>query len=357
MIKLVSKYRRQIFTSCVLVLWFSILSRINDCFQSTHEDVGNELHDDTLVNLYNFKFVLNNAAICKQNASNHTHSSLVIMIHSARDHFSERYAIRRTWGSLKTYMNWNLHLIFLLGIDSKSHPGNHVENRIMEESNEHKDIIMGNFEDTYHNLTYKHLMGYKWVSTFCSNAEIILKTDDDMFADTFQIVEIVLEEFRNANKSFVCVDMHGNKPIREVDNKWYVSEETFPDESYPSFCSGVAYLMRAADAAKIYSVSNKTKFFWIDDVFVTGILREKYDVLLHNRDEVSLEIWPNIYGYFWGETETIIDWCSKDLGINQLSYAFIPIPRENFIRDSFCIWNKIRLMRYAMHTVVDFKMK
>lgn len=120
------------------------------------------LRNDTLVNLKNFKFVMNNESICMPSTTS-TNTSIVIMIHTARSNFDHRYAIRNTWGSVKMLHQWTLHLIFLLGIDSDAHAGNYSETdtRLSEESNEHGDLIMGNFVDSYRNLSYKHLMGYR----------------------------------------------------------------------------------------------------------------------------------------------------------------------------------------------------
>ena len=39
----------------------------------------------------------------------------------------------------------------------------------------------------YRNLTYKHIMGLKWLSTFCSNARTVVKVDDDTFVNVFQL--------------------------------------------------------------------------------------------------------------------------------------------------------------------------
>lgn len=113
--------------------------------------------------------------------------------------------------------------------------------------------------------------------------------------------------------------------------------------------------MKADDAAKIYSVSNKTNFFWIDDVFVTGVLREKYDVIVNNRSETSLQILTLYDRHHLGDKREIINWCSNDLSTNQLKYTFILLDRNDFIRDMFCIWNKVRLIRYAMNIVLDRK--
>lgn len=120
----------------------------------------NELHNDTLANLDNFEFVMNNASLCIESTEIHS-SVIVIMVHTARNNFDQRYAIRRTWGSVKVIRKWRLHLIFLLGSDSNSNPESYIETqtRLLDESIEYGDMIMGNFVDSYRNLTYKHLMG------------------------------------------------------------------------------------------------------------------------------------------------------------------------------------------------------
>jgi hypothetical protein len=103
---------------------------------------------------------MNNATLCMHTTTNEIHSSIVIMVHSARYNFDQRYAIRSTWGSIKIFKGWHLHLIFLLGIDPECDPLSYKEARILDEGRLYGDIIMGNFVDSYKNLTYMHLMGY-----------------------------------------------------------------------------------------------------------------------------------------------------------------------------------------------------
>ncbi|XP_037033178.1 beta-1,3-galactosyltransferase 1-like [Bradysia coprophila] len=260
-----------------------------------------------------------------------------------------RYAIRSTWGSVKLFRQWRLHLVFLLGIDPTTDPNSHIEQRLRDESEEFGDMVMGNFVDSYRNLTYKHLMGYKWVSTFCPTAKFILKSDDDIYADIFQIIDVLLMELINARKTYACLNMWGAKPNRTMGNRWYIPKEVFPSDTYPDYCSGSAYLMRADDASKIYSISNRTKFFWVDDVFVTGVLREKYDEIADSGSNARLEILSFDHLYHLDAKTELINWCSADLSTNQLNYHFVLLDDENFIRDMYCMWNKVRLMRFAMN--------
>ena len=74
-------------------------------------------------------------------------------------------------------------LAFLLGRpeDDKK------QERLQEENSKHRDIVQGDFLDTYHNLSYKAIMGNLWVSEFCDQAEFVVKTDDDMFIDLYEV--------------------------------------------------------------------------------------------------------------------------------------------------------------------------
>ena len=62
-----------------------------------------------------------------------------------------------------------------------------LQKNIEKESEHFGDIIQGDFLDTYHNLSYKEIMGNLWVSEFCEQAEFVVKTDDDQFIDLYEV--------------------------------------------------------------------------------------------------------------------------------------------------------------------------
>ena len=45
-----------------------------------------------------------------------------------------------------------------------------LQSKIEEESALYGDIVQGTFHDSYHNLTYKHVMALDWAVTFCPQA-------------------------------------------------------------------------------------------------------------------------------------------------------------------------------------------
>ena len=62
-----------------------------------------------------------------------------------------------------------------------------IQSSLVEESQEYGDLVQGDFLDNYYNLSYKAIMGNLWVAEFCSQAEFLVKTDDDMFVDMYEV--------------------------------------------------------------------------------------------------------------------------------------------------------------------------
>ena len=95
------------------------------------------------------------------------------------------------------------------------------------ESTDHGDLVQGSFTDSYRNLTYKNVMGLLWVTQFCSHAQYIVKTDDDMFLDMFEIWFLIYQysqsEVRWANFKWVLKSptsgLHWTK-IYNVSSFW-----------------------------------------------------------------------------------------------------------------------------------------
>lgn len=156
---------------------------------------------------------------------------LLVLVHSQPEHFKERQLIRRTWGSVGEVGGRRVKLVFLLGkyansphgrqrpqrwhkkarfsenkISIKSRSLNRngffksshyhsekyktdaIDKLVLLESDLNADIVQGNFVDHSQNLTYKHVMGYKWVSETCSDKpRFVLKTDDNVFVETYHL--------------------------------------------------------------------------------------------------------------------------------------------------------------------------
>lgn len=89
--------------------------------------------DDYLVDLPHFEYVLQAAACdAKEN--------VVVIIHSACNHFEERKSIRSSWGRGSPRLKaFTIKLIFLLALSNNSE----IQERIVQEHKRHNDVVQG----------------------------------------------------------------------------------------------------------------------------------------------------------------------------------------------------------------------
>ena len=82
--------------------------------------------------------------------------------------------------------------------------------------------------------------------------------------------------------------MGGYSPIRNVNSKWYVSEDLYPSNIYPPFCSGTTYVFSTDLASKILQVAQNVSYIELEDVFM-GLCLNKMGLKPH---------WPPKQGLF-----------------------------------------------------------
>ncbi|XP_078087648.1 beta-1,3-galactosyltransferase 5-like [Mustelus asterias] len=155
---------------------------------------------------------------------------------------------------------------FLLGY-SREH-----QEQLLKESSLHKDIIQKNFTDSYYNLTTKVLMGLEWVNRFCPSTSFVVKTDSDMFVNPDYQTELLLG--KNRKDFFTGLVMRGYGPVRDRSSQWYISEQEYPQEKYPPFCSGTGYVLSTDVANGVCNVSRIIPYFKLEDVYVGLCLAE-----------------------------------------------------------------------------------
>ena len=96
-----------------------------------------------------------------------------------------RNVIRTSWGS-PSIPGVKTRLAFMLGYSTDKL----YQDKIRNESLLHGDIVQGNFLDSYRNLTYKTVLGHMWVSSFCTQAEFVMKADDDIYLDLYGLYTV-----------------------------------------------------------------------------------------------------------------------------------------------------------------------
>ena len=216
---------------------------------------------------------LHNSSIC----NNLPDLQWIIYVISSPERADKRNLLRATWADVRLFRKTIFKVVFLIGKTSDES----VQQSINEEFQHHQDIIQGNFEDTSKAATLKGVLGLKWVSENCRKARYALKVNDDSFINIFMLMKLV-ESKSEKKRVIMCPLWQDNTmPIlRDLDKcgAWCVKDDELPGRThFPQYCAGTGIVSSMEVIVDMYQVSLTTPFFWIDDVYITGILPPKLE--------------------------------------------------------------------------------
>ena len=211
-------------------------------------------------------------AICDSN------TSILVYVHSAAYNFKKRLALRRTWANVTLFGSYGLKVAFFLG---KSIPQN--EKLLRRENEKYHDIIQGDFVESYRNLTYKAVFALSWMRKNCKQIKWIIKADDDMFLDMYAFLNYFQVVKSNASLSMLgfCKTKMSDRLIyresnQSCDSKWCISDDYFPGLThYPPHCLGSLTFITGDLLEHLYQATFKVQFFWVDDIYLTGMLMQE----------------------------------------------------------------------------------
>lgn len=206
------------------------------------------------------EFPVNHPNVCKGDVD------LIVVVCSGLANFKAREYVRKSWGLYKKQETYKTRLVFLVGMGSKTNL-----DQIIQENSVHSDIIVGNFIDTYRNLTLKSISVLKWMNSFCGNAKYGLKADDDVFVNIPNLISAMNSKRQKMEKFIIGSKQVGAKPIQDNNSKWYTPKNDFGEKVYPPYVSGTAYAFTIPAAKDLYSVTERVKAFWLEDIYITGL--------------------------------------------------------------------------------------
>jgi hypothetical protein len=220
------------------------------------------------------------------------------VVHSAIKNFERRQLLREHAGRLK------VKVVFALGQLEDGIP-----DLVRREAASFSDLIVGSFVDAYANLTLKHLFALNWIATNCPAVDFIVKTDDDIVINFKQIFHFFDRKYppvtnkiisRVGSQIFAGYLLSSMPVTRDSRNKWCTRTDEYQMSTYPEYCSGWAYVTTTETIVSILAeVKTISRGLWIDDVFVTGILRESSGTFIEplnphfSLDVVALRKWTD----------------------------------------------------------------
>ncbi|XP_003746700.1 beta-1,3-galactosyltransferase 4-like [Galendromus occidentalis] len=219
--------------------------------------------------------------------------TVLVAIFSSPDNFLLRTAIRNTFGSV-------LPIKFFLGrclVTEEGGARSCDARKLAAEFVQHKDIVVYDFVDTYHNLTLKTFSVLNFVEKCASSVKLLVKIDDDTFVNPIRLRDVLLENrmfpsknstsFRRIPSIFGHVQRRA-KPYRNRSSKYYISEEEYSRKGFPPFAAGPLYFMNRAAADALHRTAKETsrhlkkRPLHLEDVYFTGFMAQIANVSLHH---------------------------------------------------------------------------
>lgn len=199
---------------------------------------------------------------------------LLLAVKSLIPHFDRRQAIRETWGRAGKLVNRTVVTVFLLGKTLSSDHFPDLLGMLDHEAKIHKDLLYWDYRDTFFNLTLKEVLFLEWFSKHCSQAQYVLKGDDDVFVNTYKVIDFLEGLSKVKAKDLFLGDVISNAgPHRDHKLKYFIPESVFVGR-YPLYAGGGGYLYSGELAMRLYNVSEQVVLYPIDDVY-TGMCLKK----------------------------------------------------------------------------------
>ncbi|XP_059814824.1 N-acetyllactosaminide beta-1,3-N-acetylglucosaminyltransferase 3-like [Hypanus sabinus] len=189
---------------------------------------------------------------------------LLLVIKSHPFNQDRREVVRKTWGKEREFNGVLIKRVFISGVSPDQKESRKLNQLLAMENREHRDVLQWDFLDTFFNLTLKQYKLLQWVSEFCPSAKFIFNGDDDVFANTDNMVDYLLG-MKVLQHLFVGRLIYGVGPIRKKWSKYYVPEIVTTIKSY---AGGGGILMSVYTAHIIYHIAQDLELFPIDDVFL-----------------------------------------------------------------------------------------
>ena len=206
-----------------------------------------------------------------------TDDSAIIVIYTSVTNMEGRSIIRNTYANATLLNELNMRHVFVIG---KFRDGENEKKwkMVKAEQEIYQDIVIGDFVDTYRNLSYKGLTALRFVQEYCKKVKWVIKLDDDAIADTPRIIYKLRNGHSHRKLTLFGEVFYHAKPIicPHKPLKWCVNKTSIHASKvgrrYPNYVMGIGYVLTADLVPHMLEQAADNPPFDIDDVYMTGIL-------------------------------------------------------------------------------------
>ncbi|XP_005949645.1 beta-1,3-galactosyltransferase 2 isoform X1 [Haplochromis burtoni] len=228
---------------------------------TSHDSVPPLVDEYTVAYPHEYHFILDELNRCREESP-----FLVLMIPVAPHNREARHMIRSTWGNVTTVQGKVVSHYFILGQSREENGAETIEEQLLRESRDHRDILQSDFLDSYHNLTIKTMLMFEWLSTHCPQTSYAMKIDSDTFLNVHNLVGMLLKAPQHL---YLTGNVVRFAPVlRDQNSKWFLPFSTFPESVYPTYAIGLGYVFSLDLTRKILEAAQHVRALYIEDVYV-----------------------------------------------------------------------------------------
>ncbi|XP_039520244.1 LOW QUALITY PROTEIN: N-acetyllactosaminide beta-1,3-N-acetylglucosaminyltransferase 3-like [Pimephales promelas] len=200
---------------------------------------------------------------------------LLLVIKSSPENYERREVLRKTWAEERLHKGVWIRRVFIIGTTKTGFEKRRLNKLLKLENNENKDILQWDFKDSFFNLTLKQVLFLEWMDRWCPQARFLFNGDDDVFANTFNMIEYLQgQEDNDGSKHLFTGQLMSGGPVRDSSSKYFVPVQVQESKRYPPYCSGGGFVLSGFTARTIYKMSHSIILLPIDDVYM-GMCLEK----------------------------------------------------------------------------------
>jgi hypothetical protein len=109
-----------------------------------------------------------------------------------------------------------------------------IKQRKRSEAFINKDKIQFGFQDSYYNVTLKHIVLLRWAQQNFFHSKYIMKTDDDIIVN----VEHLKKNLYSLQNGITGYFIRLMPALRDIDNPWFIPQCIQPDPYYTEYMNG-----------------------------------------------------------------------------------------------------------------------
>ncbi|KAH6943663.1 hypothetical protein HPB50_025055 [Hyalomma asiaticum] len=200
--------------------------------------------------------------------------SYIFFVHSAPKNWVKRRLLRETIGDIAMATKHSWTTVFFVGMSRNLG----VQRKVLDEAEQHGDVVMLPYVDAYRNLTYKYVYGIKWTMDNCPAVRYVVKMDDDMVINLTKLVAYLERRNPREPAAFHCYVWTNMMVDRNTASPWYLSRKMYRKGVFSPYCSGSTVLFASKVMEAVYNASFDVPFIPVDDAYVTGEVAKKAGV-------------------------------------------------------------------------------